>query len=238
MNYPIHSPLSRLVTILLCVFGIGTASAGLLSTDPANTTVRHTRVTVYPLYQYWDSEHQSVHYTDPDNMAGGSGQLTFKVDTASAFGFGFGYDLNDHLSFNGELTWAHPNYSMEFQNVKLTGEARMTSGLFGVEYNLLAKKFTPFIGAGLGFLYVDTGIPAGPTGTYCWWDYWWGYVCTGVTPTYANTYWSTDAALGVRWDPNDQLFFKASISWVWADTNNDAGWREAERYNFAFGWKY
>jgi len=51
--------------------------------------------------------------------------------------------------------------------------------------------------AGIGWTWIDTNIPDGPPVGGCWWDPWWGYVCTTTYPTKTKSAFSYQATLGV-----------------------------------------
>ena len=75
-----------------------------------------------------------------------------------------------------------------------------SSNLNVVEYyNLLTGHFSPFVGAGVGLLAFDSGIPNGGN-IYYWWDPYWGYTVSGGYTTHHSTHWTWNAAVGVRWD--------------------------------------
>ena len=81
---------------------------------------------------------------------------------------------------------------------------------FKAVFNLLDRSFTPYAEVGYGWVVVDSNIQDGPADTGCWWDPWWGYMCTSFYDTYESTLNSLTYAVGLRWDISDSSVLKAS----------------------------
>jgi hypothetical protein len=146
------------------------------------------------------------------NGEGGSG---LKVDGDLGFGGVLNYNVTDKFAIGGELNWSSPDYRATLvpdnggpTTVKTTLDV-LTLQLKGTYY-FSASKVSPFLEAGAGWTRVDSNIADGPPSTGCWWDPWWGYVCTSFYDTYAETRISYSAALGVRWDLGRDALLKAS----------------------------
>ena len=232
----LHLLFSGLATVL-ALLGASAAHAGVFSPDPRQPGTRSGRMSVYPMYQYYESQKETVSglsFGDPAVP----GNLVYEVESVQALGVGFGWEINNHWTLNGDLMFAYPDYKLSFNNATITGEGFMNTGTMNIDFNILRGRFTPFLTAGIGFHYFDSGIPAGPTIPVCWWDYWWGYVCTGATPTHVNTSFTYNGGGGLRWDINDQVFVKAAVSVQYVDSNTAANNVNLTRYSFAFGWKY
>jgi hypothetical protein len=153
-------------------------------------------------------------------------------------GFGMGFNINDHWTLNAEFMFGSSDYRAEWSGSELRGEMFMSNGKFNVEYNVLAEPLTPFVKGGLGYYYFDTGIPSGPPGYYCWWDYWWGYVCEGFVPTHTETSFALNAGAGIRWDISDFVFVKAFGGATWVDVSRGSGWPMFIEGTFVLGLKF
>ena len=70
---------------------------------------------------------------------------------------------------------------------------------------------------GIGWTFVDSNIPSGPPEGVCWWDPWYGYVCTAYQNTYTKNYFSYNLGLGARWDVYPGFFLRGSVGWQWMD---------------------
>jgi opacity protein-like surface antigen len=93
----------------------------------------------------------------------------------------------------------------------------MFTGRINLDYNILKTRLTPFVTGGIGFAYFDSGIPTGEKEVFCWWDYWWGYVCEGAVSTYSASEFTYNAGLGLRWDVTDSVFMKFLYNTVWME---------------------
>ena len=167
-----------------------------------------------------------------------------KVDVNGdvGWGFGFGYNLKEQVRLGFEFTWSDTSYNALVVTdlpsiVDVSGILETSTGRFGVQYNILHKALTPFISAGLGWTYVDSNIPTGPAEGGCWWDPWYGQICTTWQPTATDTGFSYGAGVGVRGELTEVFFLQGSYNMAWFDFDNTSsvdfsGWR------FEMGWKF
>jgi len=209
--------------------------------DQATRESRAGRYEFYAVGGYWHGESSSSHNVTVPTTLGSSatGDLGFEFDDTGVYGFGMGYNLNNHVALSGEFQWGYPRYTVNFLGSSLSGEAFMHSGKFNVDYHVLPGPLTPFLSAGIGYLYLDSQVPSGPTSIYCFWDYWWGQTCTGSTPTYRNTYLNLNAAAGVRWDIGQAFFMKAGVGGGWAYIhNNSQDWLQTVQVTATLGWRF
>jgi hypothetical protein len=153
----------------------------------------------------------------------GQGGSSVNLDATWGFGFGFGYNISDHFQMNGLFSWSARNYNATY--VYTDGSTRKygnteynsTFSLNGIYY-LLAGDISPFVSGGVGVTYIDTSIPNGAGGpTTCWWDPWYGYVCSNGYPTKTETDFSYSLGIGVRFDLNRQFSLQPSYNKAWLD---------------------
>lgn len=227
--------------LLMLTATVGRADYNPFRTDTYGDALRAGRMEFYMLGQYWDADASTLTGVTldvgvPPNQVTETGDLTMSFEEAFMWGFGVGYHLNSHFTLRGEFTFAEPEYTIEFNNLSGRAEAFVQAGKFNVDYNIIRGPVTPFISAGIGYVFIDSGIPSGPSEYWCWWDYWWGYVCEGYTPTRTEWWFTGNASAGLRWDINDTVFLRASggMSWMAAD----AEWVSAVEAMFAVGWKF
>jgi opacity protein-like surface antigen len=138
------------------------------------------------------------------------------------FGFGIGYNFDEHWALDFDLNWSDVGYSGvriedDGSPVNVSGNLYTNNMLFTGIYNFSAKRFTPFIGVSAGWTFVDTNIPTGPPGSVCWWDPWWGYVCSSYVPTKTTTEFTYGTSLGLRFDVKDNVFLRVSAGKSWID---------------------
>jgi len=152
--------------------------------------------------------------------------------------FGFGYNFNENLALDMELGWNSVSYTGTRVQTsppatdQFSGWLDTTSTRFNLTYNFMAKTFTPFVSANIGWAWIDTNIPAGPGGIWC--DPWTGW-CAPYQPTYSKSEFGYGAALGVRFDVKDNLFLRGIIGEQWVDVNGADSTPSFTNYRFDFG---
>ena len=161
---------------------------------------------------------------------GSQGGSKVDLDATWGFGFGFGYNLSDHFQLNGLFSWAARNYRATVVPATPPGAPKQYSGteysstfsLNGIFY-ILPGDISPFVAAGVGWTYIDTGIPNGNYGSTCWWDPWYGYICNGGYPTKTESDWSYTIGVGVRFDLSRQFSLQPSYNKAWINLQNAGG---------------
>lgn len=153
-----------------------------------------------------------------------NGQNGSKTAMESDYGWGFtlGYNLNPHILLNFDFSSSTPSYEatlIEEDGSKYNFNHKMDllESQFNVVYSVFASQFTPYVQAGAGWTYVDSNIAKGPPGSVCWWDPWWGYVCDSYQNTYNDERFSYNVAVGIRYELDNSLFFRASYKQAWID---------------------
>ena len=106
------------------------------------------------------------------------------IDTDDEFGLTLGgaYNFTDRMATTFAFQWADVGYNAE--GIDDGGAPFGISGSYdsfalsaNLVFNLTDGPFVPYVGAGIGWTWIDTNIPSGLPSTGCWWDPWWGYVC-------------------------------------------------------------
>lgn len=166
------------------------------------------------------------------------------INERSSLGFGFGYNVNKHVELSLTFSSSSANYTgtRVLDNASKTTEKfaanLYTSSLdFSFTYNLFSTPFTPYISGNFGSTYIDSGIPTGEIGTACWWDPWWGYICTPTAQTYTATKLSYGASAGLRYDFNRKLYIKGGITQTYLDLNS-SNTADFTSYQFIFGFMF
>ncbi len=166
----------------------------------------------------WETTVQ-VRYLDGRSVGFDSGG-TVELDNEPGFGFGFGYNFNQHLALHADISWASIDYKASTPARSYTSRLDTASTQFNLTYYLLSGPLTPFVAGGLGWTWVDSNIPSGPSGIYC--DPW-TYYCYPYQSTYNDTAFSYNAALGLRWDITRSYFLRASVGKLWIDFDRASG---------------
>jgi opacity protein-like surface antigen len=165
-------------------------------------------------------------------MQGVAGQsYTFEggstAETKDALGFAIGvsYNFNPHLNIGGEFVWLNQDYTATVNpgagnpNPAVTGRGDLDIGIFmlNATWNILSGPVTPYLSGGIGSMTVDSNIPSGPPGTYCWYYPYGGYYCGTYTPTYSETSVTYNAGAGIRWDFSREMFMRFGAQQQWTD---------------------
>ena len=231
---------------LLAIWGLAAPSRCAAQYNPFELesgaeNSRAMRGEFYLLGQYFHADpgviqNVTLPVTPPPLPVYATSDLKFKMDDTARGGLGFGSIINSPFAVRAEFSWGYPDYEASFSDRTLRGESFVQEGRFNLDYHLIDGPVTPYISGGLGYFYLDTGIPTGPPGYDVWWDYWWGYIVTVSQPTYTDTFFTLNAAVGLRWDINESMFMKAEGSAEWIEMSGD--WVQSLRATLALGFKF
>jgi opacity protein-like surface antigen len=178
-------------------------------------------------------------YADSTTINGQNGS-SVDLNAGYGLGFGFGYNFNDNFQLNGMFTWSSRSYDATRVDA-VTGSTQrysnyMDSSTFSVNgvYYFLKGDITPFVSGGVGITYVDTNIQTGLGSTNCWYDPWWGYVCSSYVPTKTENDVSYNAGIGVRYDINRQFSLQGSYNKMWIDISKASGTPDFDSWRLDF----
>jgi opacity protein-like surface antigen len=184
----------------------------------------------------------ATNYVDSDSIDfDGGAQADINGDLGWLFGFG--YNFNEQLALDFEISWNSVSYTatrvLEAGGTEQIGGWLDTSATrFNLTYHFTEKALTPFISANIGWAWIDTNIPSGPPSTGCWWDPWWGYICSGYQPTYSRTEFTYGAGLGLRFDTGKNVFLRGVISQQWLDVGGASSTPDFLMYRFDLGFMF
>jgi opacity protein-like surface antigen len=167
------------------------------------------------------------------------------VNTKDDFGFSIlgGYNLNEHVATTFGFQWTGIGY-----NASVIDEDGVPVGVSGsydtwdIQGNLIYHFFegpiTPYVGAGIGWTFLDTNIPNGAPSTGCWWDPWYGYICYTTYPTETRNAFSYQVSLGVRWDFNYSTFARLNYTSKWQQWGSSNGTPRFDIIGMEIGWMF
>jgi opacity protein-like surface antigen len=155
-----------------------------------------------------------------------SGPNGAKVDFSSDVGGGIsvGFNAGDRLNFAFEFSSLEPSYKAEF--IDGAGMARsigrrsdFVTTQFNGTFHFLPGRFTPYVGAGLGWVSVDSNVKTG--NSYCVPDYYWGWYCH--EESYSDSDFSGNISAGLRADMTESVFLRASYNRQFSDFSAPSG---------------
>lgn len=175
-----------------------------------------------------------------------SGGSSADVNSEVGFSFGVGYNLSDKISFGGAFEYDSPSYSASLvspnfpnQVYNIRGNLENIRMLFDGTYNFMdSGPFSPFVTGILGWTWTDTNIATSPPQTGCWWDPWWGPICTTWQNTKSIDGLTYGVGLGARYDFNRGFAMQAAYRYLWTDYGNSAGTPSMDGFTLSFNWKF
>ena len=172
------------------------------------------------------------------------GQEGSGIDTDDDFGLSFGgaFNFSDRLAARFGLQWAGVGYDATAMDedglpVRISGSYDSFTLSGNLVYFLSETQLAPYVGAGIGWTWIDTRIPNGPPYTWCWWDPWWGYVCSTSYPTETINAFSYQALAGFRYTfDSDRTFLQLGYTSQWMDFDSASGTPRFDVITLDFGW--
>jgi hypothetical protein len=192
----------------------------------------------------WESKFGLMYNGSWDS--GFSGGSTADVSSELGFDFGVSYFTSDRLSFGGSFEYDSPSYTASLVNstnpnqiYNIRGSLENIRFLADATYYFLDQgPFNVFGSALVGWTWTDTNIATSPPQTGCWWDPWWGLICTSWQNTRTIDGFSYGLALGGRYDFSRTFAMEASYRLVWTDYGNATGTPSQDGFKLTFNWKF
>ena len=159
---------------------------------------RQNKFEIYGIGQYL---HQSdTRYPDP------GGTVKLKMDDTGLGGVGFAYHFSDFFSFHSDFMFGPATFRFEYPGGDTTpfGEnGFLQTGRFNLDYNIINRRLSPFITAGIGYQYQQVDQD-----TYYGRSY------------YYETDFTWNVGAGLRWNVTDNLIIKLTVGGQWLEYDN------------------
>jgi opacity protein-like surface antigen len=121
-----------------------------------------------------------------------------KIEDTVLFGGGLGFNLNDHLNINGDLTVGRTEVVLSppgYPDIHyFTQGATLWLGDINLDYNILKNRLTPLVTGGIGFAK-------------------WRNHAESV----GEIHWAYNLGAGVRWDFTDNLALRVIYRSTWTE---------------------
>ena len=173
------------------------------------------------------------------NFDGGS---TVHLKSDTGFKFGTDYYVTDHLIVGGNFGWARSDFTGTVRGTNgassyENGRVDLSTLMFDATYTLLEGPIKPFGVVGLGWNWASTNIASGPPQTGCWWDPWWGYICSGYQPTKGSTSFAYQIGGGVQFNFTHAFAVTADYRYTVIDLNNASSKPGISSIGLMFVWR-
>lgn len=172
----------------------------------------------------------------------GGSRASFESD--EGFRLAFDYSLTDALQVGGSLGMGQRNYEADIagdqpgESFRAQGDLDYSTLMATATYNFLQGPFRPFVTAGLGWSWVDTNIATGPPTVGCWWDPWWGYICSAWVNTRTLDGFAYQLGVGARYDFASNVSVRASYRIDWIDFEQAEGTPDFDGFELSVGWRF
>jgi opacity protein-like surface antigen len=172
------------------------------------------------------------------------GGTTAAFDSDSGFRLAFDYSLTDALQLGASFGLGQRSYEANIagdeqgESFRAKGDLDYSTLLLTGTYNLLEGPFRPFVTAGIGWSWVDTNIATEPPEVGCWWDPWYGYICTSWVNTRTLDGLTYQLGVGARYDFSESFAVHASYRIDWIDFDKADGTPDFDGFDLSVGWKF
>ncbi len=170
-----------------------------------------------------------------------NGGASAEIDSTIGWGLGLGYNFTEYLELNFDAYWSDAGYRANY--IDENGAPQISGGTLSsnsanvaLTYNILPRRFTPFITGAVGMQFFNTDIPVGPPIDGCWWYPWLGQVCS-YQPTYREDNTAYAALAGVRFEFGRAMYLKSSLGKHYIGLNN-GGTHSMTIFRLNFGWMF
>jgi opacity protein-like surface antigen len=185
-----------------------------------------------------------VIYQDSSDV-GFNGGTKINFDGAWGLDLVFAYRLNDRFELTFGLDWAQVDYDANLVSATnpalgfgISGDMESFTGKAGVNFNFMEGPITPYVTGSVGWTWVDTNIPNSQVQVGCWWDPWYGEICTPYQSTKTVDDFAYDLGVGVRWDLNGGITLRAAYEKHWFDYSKASSTPDFDQYKVGVYFRY
>jgi opacity protein-like surface antigen len=187
----------------------------------------------------WDFGADIVYQLSGDAKFDGGSRLDFDDDLGLALAFGYRFTPRFELQFG--IDWNTVNYHGTLQSASVPtlsanvhGDMESFTPHIDAVFNFMNGPLTPYVQGGIGWSFIDTNIPTGQVQIGCWWDPWWGQICTPYQATLSTDQLTYQAGLGVRWDFGEESTVRFSYEKTWFDLEHASSTPSWDQFKVGF----
>lgn len=175
----------------------------------------------------WDFTIQT-RYSSSQNHTGEGGSSA-ELESDLGWGLGFAYNIQENFNIGFAMTWKNANYTATYVPEVAPDETGTYSNWMDMgtlaltaNWNVLKKRFTPYVNGAIGWTLLDTNVPA-DLYSGCYYDPWWGYVCGTTASTYGIDAMSYSIGVGLRLEIAESAFLKIGYEYDGVDVDGMDG---------------
>ena len=173
------------------------------------------------------------------------GGTTADFSSSNTYLLGVGYHFTDRLELAAMLGFDTKDYTAQIAG-DTPGEVFAAKGsmdtfsfMLDATFNIMrAGRWTPYVVGGVGWTKVDTNLATEPPSVGCWWDPWYGYICTSFQDTKNLNGLAYQVGLGVRYEINAAFDVRGSYNMAWQDLGDEIDNTDFDGFKILFGWKF
>jgi opacity protein-like surface antigen len=217
--------------VIACSFAIG-ASVFCTRAQIPMATEPFPRVNKFEVYGLGEYLHQdNTTFSDPY-----LGNVTMKMDDTGLGGIGTAYHFNDFFSVRGDFMFGGATLHTlgpDGMEVAPTQSAFLQTGRINLDYNMINRRITPVLTAGIGYQYLQID----QSQTYSFQDYHGSYTVT-QDAYYYETDFTWNVGVGFRWNVTDNFFIKAMGGAQWLQYSGANSITTQIEGFFVIGWMF
>jgi opacity protein-like surface antigen len=212
--------------LVLVVSALYTQAQIPWATEPFS---RKNKLEVYGLGEYLHSDNTT--YTGPYGE-----NVTMKIDDTGLGGMGVAYHFSDFFSVHGDFMFGQATLhalAPDGTEVSPSQTAFLQSGRVNLDYNMINRRLTPVLTAGIGYQYLEINSEE----TYYVQGYYGSWYETQGAYYYETDFtWNVGA--GFRWNVTDQLFVKVMGGAQWLQYSGAQNVSTQLEGFFVIGWMF
>jgi len=189
-------------------------------------------------------------FTESKNV-GFNGGSNANIDSTTGVKIGTGWYVSPHLAIGMNFSWAQSSFSGNVCNTSIAcsssnpasvhienGHVDFSTLNFDATYTFLEGPIKPLVVAGLGWQWLNTNIASAPPQTGCWWDPWWGYVCSTWQPTHGSSSFTYQVGGGLQANFSRTFAMNLDYRYTWFQLSNASGTPAIGTVELMFVWRF
>jgi opacity protein-like surface antigen len=204
--------------IIVCGLALGASVLYSRAQIPMATEQfsRQNKFEVYGLGEYLHQDNTT--FSDPY-----FGTVTMKMDDTGLGGVGFAYHFNDFFSLRSDFMFGEATVrtlAPDGTEVIPTETAFLQTGRFNLDYNMINRRLTPVLTAGIGYQYFQIDSQNSYNSYYYETDFTW------------------NVGVGFRWNVTDNFFIKVMGGAQWLEYSGANNITTQIEGFFVLGWMF